>query len=342
MNEKEYKRLLDQIEPDNSLREKVWRNLESKTSFFPRLKLSAVAFVTLIVVGFVLISSTLNSENTNGEYKLSNSKKVVPESPNMDKDFKKSGETFNGVTIPKFEIPNSISNSNMAADTLANSFSYFVYQCRVYVQNNSAKFSTATGKSLIGTKIGITTGNHDNDCYGSTEKTETPNNVEDFSSNSSGLEIYTVNGYDPTVRLMGYSSGPSRIEFYDCWNGKTIFNGLDVFGELNFLGNIEMATWETPQNSLNGDTHQQSIKLNSAFQKMIKGLYLGKPILQKDLLVKDIFEKKDQKVVILTLKNGIEEKLYFFEKQKMVLHLDSHVYFKVADKIFDDFYESLK
>jgi hypothetical protein len=194
----------------------------------------------------------------------------------------------------------------------------------------------------MGTKIGITTGFHDNDCYGGAEKTETPNIVEDFSSNSSGLEIYTVNGYDPAVRLMGYSSGPSRIEFYDCWNGITIFDGLDVFGKLKFLGNIEMATWVTAQNSLKGDIHQQTIQLNSRFKKMIKGLYLGKPISQTDLSVKDIFEEKDQKVVILTLKNGIDEKLHFFKKQKMVLHTDSHVYFKVNDKIFDDFYESLK
>ncbi|MBQ6864524.1 MAG: hypothetical protein IJO14_09845 [Clostridia bacterium] len=146
-------------------------------------------------------------------------------------------DTDKGVYIPPIELPET--NEDMAMDMVAMVVKDGkIYTCWNMEYPYSLEYNEATAH-LIGEYIG--TGNGKINCYSKQSDYQ-----GDFTSNTT-YSFYTVNGYDDDFRIAAiceYSDG-TYINFYDCLNGITLYNGEDLFGnKLHLADHYESITYQ--------------------------------------------------------------------------------------------------
>lgn len=133
-------------------------------------------------------------------------------------------ESFGGVTIPKTQVT---LNANTTADMMA----FFIFEGRIYMQNEWIKESSA----LVGEYVGTATGMID-------EWTPKDGYV-DCAGSISG-DFYTVNGYDPDFMLC-MKDDDGSVSTYINDNGLTLRTGSDLFEDrLHLAGNYSAIEYQ--------------------------------------------------------------------------------------------------
>lgn len=172
MNRDEYKNVIDQIEPDAGLQNRLAQGLyRQKPS---RIRRRSVVYImaglfTVLIVGIAMKELW---GNTNQTLELI-TKPIEQTDPYA-------------VTIPKIELTN---NSNAEADMIG----LVVYKGNIYTQMGTS-ITPEIAESLLGDKLGRTKGNID--------EWSTQTDYTELASSIGVTDIYLVKGYDSDFRIM--------------------------------------------------------------------------------------------------------------------------------------------
>lgn len=360
MNEKEYKKVLDQLEPDDSLREKVWKGLGNKTSFLPKVRASTVAFVAVLILSIVSFNTLLKSEIEKSKLdkvKYSKMEKKAVSDVFIGFEEKKSGasgsdsikqngnQTVADKILGKSELENKSSLKSADFAGLADSMyqtecsGSFNFESRNYREDKENNFYNI--QILKGEKIGTTSISFFKGAKGNESFKDEPfhPNKNDLKAYPNGYEIYSVKGYDPAYRLMiyGESNGKEWGSIYNCFTGKYITSGKDVFGHLYLKGNIKLARWRSIDSYRRKLEVYKSVEQSVIFENFVDVLYKSKALTSSNLPNID-----HCKIVYLTMKNQLVEQIWLYPDTKIVEYREAHLYFKVDDEQFDSFFKTLK
>lgn len=133
-------------------------------------------------------------------------------------------ESYGGVVIPKTQVT---LNANTTADMMA----FFIFEGRIYIQNEWLE----EGSALVGEYVGTATGMID-------EWTPKDGYV-DCAGSISG-DFYTVNGYDPDFMLC-MTDDDGSVSTYINDNGLTLRTGSDLFEDrLHLAGNYSTVEYQ--------------------------------------------------------------------------------------------------
>lgn len=370
MNNKDYKRALDQIKPDHSLREKVWQGLDNKSSFSSRIRIGTISFAAIFILSIVSLNVLPNSGMEKKD-RLSKSSKMEKKSVSdefigfdgtkgetikseeslKDRNFDSNGKAKNGSAL-KSSAFGGLGN-NAAADSARSnantdmsiyqtgSIGMLEFEGKTYREDNdnySYNILKLKGEKLGTTKISFQKGYKGKESF--KDEPFHPNN-KDLELYPDGYEIYSVKGYNPEYRIMvsGNSNGDKWGSIYNCFTEKKIATGEDVFSNIYLKGNIKSARWKTIESWRNKLEVYKNIELSTTFEDFIDALYISKP-LPNDSLSNSDFDKS--KILYLTMKNQIVEQIWLFPDSKFVKYQSENSYFKVEDRKFDAFYKTLK
>lgn len=371
MNKNEYKKAVDQIDPDESLREKVWQGLGSKSSSFTKIRYSTLAFVSIFILSVVAVNTLLNSGVENKQFDMAKSskmeKKVVSEefigydgnvetseysafdksSNKMSADNAKNGSALKDNSIRSEELIGS-------ADSYANAdlsmfqtgtIGRFEFVGRTYIEDIDNYFYNI--KNLKFKKLGEINISFFKGHKGYEPFKDEPfhPNKKDLISYPNGYEIYSVKGYDPKYRLMiyGESNGEKWGSIYNSFGDKQIEKGEDLFGNLYLKGNIKVVRWKSIHSWQRKIEVYKPVEQSVFFENFIDKLYSSKRIEYHDLPKQEIIDNIENcKIVYITMKNNIIEQIWLYPDTKNVEYKVAGIRFEVDDKEFDAFFETLK
>ncbi|MDF2557615.1 MAG: hypothetical protein K0R71_1443 [Bacillales bacterium] len=375
MNKKEYKKTVDQILPDDSLREKVWQGLGNKSSFFPKIKFSTLAFVSITILSVVSLNALLNSGIENKQFDQVKSSKMekkvvsnefkgfeekvskgnasadanlkgINDQENANKAYS-SMDQAQGIFVPKFQLP-AASSSKLGDSNKVLTLNSFVYNGKFYLPKNELyleeTMSNSAFEAIKGTYLGTTKEFRNRNFEESTDIREDGSNVENFSSNIQGNKIYTVKGYDPFYRLMVVGEGQNNNSYsmYECWNGINLSSGKDYFGNIYLENNVLYATWESTESFMGRLNQHHNLNIDQNFESFISSLYSTKPYLDSNQSDEDFKGSRNQIIIItLTMKNQVKE-VFIISKAKKMIATENGFYFKMDGKEVERFFELLK
>lgn len=239
----------------------------------------------------------------------------------------------NSVNIPKFNLP-------MSSDSLvtARMMPLIVYKGNVYI-HTPIEIDSNRANALIGKRLGTTKGTIDEWSSQSDYSTE-------FASNIGVTDVYSVNGYDESFRIMtniNTADGKSFPEFYDCINGISIKNGEDVFGKLNLKGNIINAKFQTFSDWNNSTGTFYSINNSSLLNSLVEELYKATPYLPEDIedSLGDYRNDDQCRELYLDLKDGSKNINITILKSGYVYYGNPRIYFKLDSKFSETLWDNL-
>lgn len=235
--------------------------------------------------------------------------------------------TDKGVTIPKLKI--SISE-NSSADMIA----FFIYQGRVYVQDEWI----SNANNLIGEHLGTATGSIN-------EWTEKEDYVE--LSGSVYGDFYSVQGYDPSFMLcMRHDEG--TISTYVNNNGITLKYGSELFEDrLHIIDNLAKITYQTRNDWYHDTGITAELKLDSVeIDDFLNALNSAEFMLLDDVPLNEddlsVYDAKEIYHLFLEMKNGMIVHLRLFDGGYVNYDGINGVCVKVDSEKFNQFISHLK
>lgn len=313
MDKKDYKRVLNNINPDDNFEERLREKMQVRNKRV-NIKSAAVAAACLVfVMGVGLFRNQfLNSTSDSKQTPVTDStNQVVSHKP---------------VTIPKIELPKN-------TDVMAKMMPLIVYKGKVYVMSES-QISPQIGKTLLGEKIGRTKGNLN-------EWSTQDEYAKELASTVGEVDVYTAKNYDDSFRIMTYEEydGQGAVNYFECLNGIEIRNGKDIFSKLNIDENLQDVKWESFDSWNNGKQEIKSIQSDEIFNNFLEGLNNAEP-LEPEKAPETIYDEHTQKFLLLNLKDGSILRLRLFNNG-YVLYNNLQVFFKVEAAAFNSMWDTM-
>ncbi len=322
---KDYKNSMDNLKISEDFKTntkklmKEARTMTNKKSINKKILISAASLAIILTAGGTAY------------YNLAGSNPILNDSLQIE-----DTNNAKSYTVPFIELPKGESQGSKDMVGL------FVYQGRVYIQSNT-KFAYGedgmTPKkedvlNLQGEYIGQTTGNID-------EWSTQDDYAKEFASTIGVAKIYTVKGYDSTYRLMAYYEwdGGFGCEIYDSFGGLALKDGSDYFHILNLKGNISSLSYENFNSWNNGLGNNSEVSQSAEFNHFLDALYESTPIGNDIDLLLETQVDDGQKFITITTKDNLKTTLRLVKGGYVY---DSQIgFFKVADDVFQAFYNSL-
>ncbi|REK76160.1 hypothetical protein [Paenibacillus paeoniae] len=225
------------------------------------------------------------------------------------------------VVIPKMKLPKK---SNAMADMIG----LVVYEGSIYTQT-STRLTPADAKLLRGERLGRTKGGIDE----WSKKTD----YEELASSIGQVDIFAVNGYDESFRIMSYheENGEIYAELYECLNGITIHSGEDLIGKLRLKNRVQSVNWQPYDAWYYSKPEFGELASNEFVDSFVAALYEAKPFDRDGLNTDGIYERDKhlQKMLFLTLEDGTEVRLWLFP-DNYVMYVGAPVFFQVEEQAF--------
>lgn len=319
MNRKDYKKMMDKIEPDEGMKYRIIQGIkksDKKTSLTRggKRKMYFVTSLAMMICVSLVISLTWN------EVKI----------PTISQTNLPNDEKYPPVVIPKIEPPEKSSETALMLPLI-------VYKGNVYIQNGAQLFSDIA-KNLQGDKLGRT-----KDVHSEYDYIHRSDYIE-LASTIGEVDIFSVEGYDSDFRIMSYQEIDGQIEakMFEHLDGITITKGEDLMGKLKMKDQIESVKWQdykrwnmgkAKMNKLSSDSDQQ-------VEDFIDALYAAKPVAEKPLYKKGI-NRTEQKWLYFKLKDQTEVQLRLFKEGNYVSYSRAPVFLQVDSEVFDALWEQM-
>ena len=296
----------------------------------------------------MLANNDLNNigENKSQENEYSNSEY------NKTNDNMEEESIENGIYVPKQQL--GVIDSNIQACRVAT----LVYKGRIYTIEGT-ELSLEEGKALVDKKIGVTWDlieeiKEDGTSAGYIDL----EGLKDFASIGEGDEVYTVNGYDESFRLITYTKNEygEFISLWECLNDFMLADGSDVFGMMNIKDNIESATWKTFNNWNYGILDEKEVIIDDTLNNFIDAMYKGTPYsLEDEELRNKLFNKESnfssgedyfeaneerQKFMFLKMKDGTKVEIRLF-RDGYIYYSGLNFAFKLDEESFANMWNEL-
>ncbi|WP_054955485.1 hypothetical protein [Paenibacillus dakarensis] len=329
MNRKDYKRLIDQIEPDEGLEQQIIQKLRAASGNMNINKgrgrsgmnqwLKRAAGLAVIACLGLVIALTWNHKSQT---------MVTSVDPGLSPNVNKIDDP-QSVTIPKIELPKE---SNVSADMIG----LIVYKGNVYTQT-STSITPEIAKQLRGDQLGRTTSGID--------EWSSASDYTEMASTIGEMDVFSVKGYDPDFRIMSYLEIDGQIyaELYEHLNGITITKGEDLIGKLNLKDHVESVKWQDFNSWNNSEMKFKELQADQGLQQFISALYEAKPVAGDKLYEAGIYETapENQKFLYLKLQDHTEVQLRLFKDGNYVSYGIASVFFQVDSAVFDAFWEQM-
>ncbi|NMO95469.1 hypothetical protein [Paenibacillus lemnae] len=339
MTHKEYKQLMDRVEPDSTFEERMVKSVMGQSNSNTgaglikkgnrnRMPIVTVALGGAFALGLVVV--LMNSLGGQQPVNLAEPVQVSP-SGTEQQNVEPSGSN-EAVTIPAIELPKE--DSGVQAKMIG----LVVYQGQIYTQSRTT-LSPETAKELLGDKLGRTRA-------GITEWSKEEDYTE-LASTIGEADIYAVNGYDPGFRIMSYTEIDGQVfaELYEHLNGITVASGEDLIGPLHMQGNVASVQWESYDSWNMGEGNKQTLEADeSAVASFLDALYTAKPVAEEALADQDIYlaEGDVQRFVYITLEDGTTVQLRLFKNGGYVNYGMVPVLLQLDEASFSAFWEVMK
>lgn len=268
-------------------------------------RMGSVAACLILVIGFLIW-------------------KKQPDLPKTDNTI---SVTDNGVTIPKLKI-------SISENSSANMIAFFIYQGRVYVQDEWL----SNAHNLIGEHLGTATGSIN-------EWTKKEDYVE--LSGSVYGDFYSVQGYDPSFMLcMSHDDG--TVSTYVNNNGITLKYGSELFEDrLHIHDNLEKITYQTRNDWFYDTGITAELKLDSVeIDAFLNALNSAEFMLLDDIPLNEddlsVYDAKEIYHLFLKMKNGMIVHLRIFEGGYVNYDGINGICVKVDSEKFNEFINLLR
>lgn len=268
-------------------------------------RMGSVAACLILVIGFLIW-------------------KKQPDLPKTDNTI---SVTDNGVTIPKLKI-------SISENSSANMIAFFIYQGRVYVQDEWL----SNAHNLIGEHLGTATGSIN-------EWTKKEDYVE--LSGSVYGDFYSVQGYDPSFMLcMSHDDG--TVSTYVNNNGITLKYGSELFEDrLHIHDNLEKITYQTRNDWFYDTGITAELKLdNVEIDAFLNALNSAEFMLLDDIPLNEddlsVYDAKEIYHLFLKMKNGMIVHLRIFEGGYVNYDGINGICVKVDSEKFNEFINLLR
>lgn len=234
-----------------------------------------------------------------------------------------------GVAIPAMQLP----KTNATLDMMG----LIVYRHKVYLQT-ADRMDVVAAKLLLGEKLGTTTGTID-------EWSTQADYSHELASTIAPADVYSVKGYDKNVRIMAYVDDGVNGEFaqfYECFNGITLFNGEDMFGKLNVRGHVVSARFRTFDEWNNDILTFHPLNDMTMINEFVDDLYQATPILRgvTPEPIERLRSNTTFKELALNMKDGSVIRLILL-KGGYVYYFYNSVYFKIEEEEFSKIWSAL-
>lgn len=326
MNRNDYKTLIDRIEPDKGLEERLMKGMKQNQSQTTRRNRWGMAGVSMaVMLGLVLVVSImLNREDV----------PVVTYTPQTQGTGEHTPPTAQAghdpVTIPKIELPGE---SNVKADMIG----LVVYQGNIYTQTGT-QITPEIAKQLRGDKLGRSKS-------GITEWSSSDDYTE-LASTIGEMDIFSVKGYDADFRIMSYMEHDGEVyaELYEHLNGITVAKGEDIIGKLNLMENMTSVKWQDFDSWNMGENKLHELSGDAAVQAFVEALYEAKPVAAELLFEQGIYEtgSGEQKFLYIQLQDGTEVQLRLFKGGQYVRYANAPVFFQLEAEAFTTLWELME
>lgn len=304
MKTSDIKRIIDKMEPDAGLQERLAKNMKKSTN--KRFVSIAAGLVVLILVTTLATQLIGNNKGKNNDKLASNE----------------------GVYIPKLELQE---DTNIKASMIG----LIVYQGKIYTQGSMINPEDA--KNLLGEKLGTTKGNI-------TEWSKQEDYAVELASTIGIQDVFEVKGYDKAFRIMSYQEidGEIYAQIFECLNDMTIVIGSDLYKKFEIENNIKEVAYESFDSWNNGKLEYQPMTNIEGLNDFLIALGAATPYEQETL--SNLFEDQsegNQKFVYITLKDGTSVELRLF-KDGYVFYTGAHIFFKVDTIAFESFWNMVE
>ena len=326
MKHEEYKSLVDRIEPDKGLEQRLTLKLQGNGAgrngiHRNRIGHFAAGFAAMLGIGLV-ISLMWNDAGRSVETSM------VRPSVNTAIPDKTDSEA---VSIPVMKLPDH--SSGVQADMIG----LIVYNGDIYTQTFTS-IKPETAKQLRGEKLGRSKA-------GINEWSE-PSDYTELASTIGEMDVYSVKGYDPAFRIMSYQEADGEIyaELYEHLNGITIATGEDLIGKLNLKGRIQSVKWQEFNSWNMGKDSFHALQSDLTIQNFVTALYEAKPVADEDLAEAGLYDsdQSNQKFLYLTLEDGTEVQLRLFKEGNYVKYAFVPAFFEVESDAFSALWEEMQ
>ncbi|MFF2886839.1 hypothetical protein [Paenibacillus sp. NPDC057967] len=233
------------------------------------------------------------------------------------------------VVIPKIKLPKK---SNALADMIG----LIVYEGNIYTQT-STRMTPADAKLLRGERLGRTKGGIDE----WSKKTD----YEELASTIGVTDIFAVNGYDQSFRIMSYheENGEIYAELYECLNGITIRTGEDLIGKLRLKDRVQSVTWQPYDAWYYSKPEYGELAADETIDQFVAALYEAKSFDRDRLNAEGIYERDKllQKMLYLMLEDGTEVQLWLFPGN-YVMYVGAPVFFQVEEQAYQALWNGME
>lgn len=330
MNRKDYKKMMDKIEPDERMEHRIIQGIKNDNANNSRgvarnrinRLLNAAAFLAVIACLGLVVALVLNNDNST--VVTSNNLAEFDQTPSVNKV-----DDSQAVIIPKIELQNG-------SGAMGKMIALIVYKGNIYTQTGTS-ISPEIAKQLRGDQLGRSKAGID-EWSTSAEYTE-------LASNIGQMDVFSVKGYDTDFRIMSYLEVEGQIyaELYEHLNGITIAKGEDLIGKLHLKDHIESVKWQDFNSWNNGEKTSTNIPVNQTLQQFIDALYEAKPVAGYQLYKAGIYESgsENQKFLYLKLQDQTEVKLRLFKDGNYVSYANADVFLQVDAATFDALWEQM-
>ena len=239
---------------------------------------------------------------------------------------------LNSIYVPKIELPKA---TNF---TVAKMRPLIIYKGNIYI-NTSITTSSEDAKNLLGQKLGTTKNSIDE----WSSKVAYPSKL---ASNIGITDVYSVNGYDDTFRIMTNSKAEDNTnftEFYECLNGITITKGEDILSKLKLQDNVVEAKFQTYNDWNNGTGTFYKINNNELLNNLFNEINQATPYLPKDIEASlgDYSNEDGYKKISFELKDGLKNVTFTILKNGYIYYDSGQVYLKLDPNFAEELWNNL-
>ncbi|HAF99390.1 MAG TPA: hypothetical protein DCK78_13745 [Paenibacillus lactis] len=338
MNRNDYKKLINRIEPDQGLEERLMNGIrEKEQEKHPPIRRSRIGMAGVgaaVMLGVVLVISIIwQTENT----PIAEAPAVTPTVsdgqdalPGMEGPRDPAEAGHEKVELPAIELPK---DDGVMMDMIG----LVVYKGNIYTQTGT-QITAETAKELRGEKLGRTTA-------GITEWS-TQADYTELASTIGEADIYAVQGYDETFRIMSYEEHDGQVfaELYEHLNGITVMRGEDIAGKLKLDGRIASAQWQDFDSWNMGETRLEELPADASLDAFIKALYEAKPVAENQLMEAGIYDagSGEQKFLYLNLEDGTKVELRLFKSGPYAKYSHAQVFFEMDAEAFGALWDRME
>lgn len=320
MKQSDYKRIMDQLEPDNELQSRLAQGLLEKGNkpvrWRRRLYLAA-SLLLIISIGYISFEARKSGPKLESVISVDDTQKEP------------TGQVSpHAITIPKIELPKQ-------SLEIADMVGLIVYKGNIYMQGSSSITPEAATK-LRGEKLGRTKAGIDE--YSGKES------YVELASTIGVTDVFSVKGYDSNFRIMSYQEqeGNNYAELYERLNGITLTNGADLFEKMKLKNNITTVVAQDYDNWNNSKSTFHELKVDDRFGTFLNSLYEAIPRDHGKLYDEGIYNngEQNQKVLFLTMADQTEITLFLFNGN-YVQYPGASVFFEMEPVAFSAIWDAI-